>query len=106
MYLNEQAKEVVLAELDLDHTLEGLEAARESLREFVNPDGTPPDGMQLAEGFYHVAAALALLNEPEVAAAARRVTGARAIALPSAEVPIEEFELVDAMSGAPLCEAF
>jgi len=94
MYQNEQEKEVVLADLDLDHMLEGLEAAKENLREFVNPDGVPPEGMQLAEGFYHVAAAVALLNEPEVAAAARRVIGVRPIAMPAAETPVGELELV------------
>ena len=94
MYPNEQAKDVVLADLNLDRLVEGLDAAKENLREFVNPDGVSPDSIQLAEGFYHVAAAAALLNEPEVAAAAMKVIGLRPILAPASEASVDELELV------------
>ena len=98
MYQNDEVKDADLAKLDLDELLEGLTAAKENLRAFVEPEAEAPEGTQLADGFYHVAAAAALLGNPDVSATVRQVIRQQRIALPAAEVPVEQMELV----GEPL----
>jgi len=60
----------------------------------VEPEGDPPEGLCLAEGFYHVGGAVALLGDPEVAASVRRILKDRYVPAAAAEVPVERMELV------------
>ena len=98
MYQNEQAIGDELGDFNLDKLLEGLTSAKENLRGYVEPEGELPEGLQLAEGFYHVAAAVTLLGDPEVLASVQRILSRRRIAMHEAEAPAEQMELV----GEPL----
>jgi len=94
MYRNEQASGDELANFNLEKLMEGLTAARENLRAYVEREGEPPEGLCLAEGFYHVAGAVALLGDPDVAASVRRILKDRYVPAAAAEIPVERMELV------------